>query len=573
MKGFKSCLRDAEGKGLAESAEVAHILAQSYSKLCGDFIKQNRNRKRVSAVIGVLAFILFIVFVAMGPMAGWVIMLLIALGAGGFYYAAMQRKPKARVLALGKTYWVGSFEDFEDGQLLIDKSQLTESTSFVVPIPGIAPSELLAAAAKSEKLVASPPVMASRASSGETIGVDGEDTGNNDPIRTIQAQIAEVAEGLANYRTEQASLPVVPAGSSLTRAIISNLPSAADIEPKHSIVGIASREIDAKLKELDKLTRIVSEKTERSSNLEELTEQVVAGLEASVKKLDDIRRVSLIEVLSESLAHLEKALEAPMMLYYCPVCLANAAKEARIGLDKIYGMQIEDGDTMKELFQESADSSLAEMVEHFMITSRAAIMKLDITPNGEIWRCPQDHTRQINDEHVYRSYRAMQELVMPLWDQLWMELSSERAGLHERKDEKQRDNVQVEHRETLQAIEGFNAERREIRTRMDNLSSSTLRAVETFNELISSFIQSGLVAGREMAAEADEAKQFRQNYIGFLDDIDKKVSMIESELDKKLDESLTRHGPVMEIVDAVKVGSQFMEPTKPAAEQIIIEKL
>lgn len=568
MKGFRSALR-LNGAELPEAAERAHILASIYSDLWRDFIAKSRNWRMNGFIIaGAGAAVAIFALVVRIPLL-LVLGLLVAAGGATVVTVAIRRMPQNRVRSICKGYWVGSFQDFEGGQLLVDKSRLTRLTGFSVPVPGMTPEEMVSAAATSRKAVESLPILAPRTGSGD--GPEG--SGRGDPFRDIKAPISAVARGLENFREEQVALPVLPCNSPLTQAIVRDIGSAGEVTPGQTLGGVSSQEIRDKLAGLGRLTGIVREKAGRTASVDELAEQVVSSMEADVKTLDNTQRTSLVEVLNKQLLQLEHAYQAPMRLYYCPECLKEAARLANIRYDRILGVQVDNKESLKELFQ--GDSVVPDSLEQFVTTSRAATLKLDKRRDGtnwrREWRCSQGHQHSLDDSEIYTAYRAKQELIFPLWDQLWMELSTDRAGLHERKDKEQRDNMQAEHRETVQAIDGFNAERRDIRSRIDSLNSSTIRAVETFGELISSFVQSALVSDGEVAGELREAQQFRSEYTRLLGEIDRKIASIEHDLGARREESLRRHGPVMEFVDTVKVGTQFMPPPSPRGE-VTVEK-
>lgn len=494
------------------------------------------------------------------------------------------RRPKARVTRVGKGYWVGGFYDFEDGKVLVDKSQLTGQVSFQVPVPAMEPEAMVGLSREANQLAGSmPKLLKRRSASGAAIAT------TQNPIEGVKARLGEFTTSLDEARGQPVTMNVLANGSTLTRAIVHDVGKAETVKPRNSLIGRNAADVEAQLDSLAKLKATAAQSAGQAASLEELTERLLGELESAAQKVDSIQRLTLVQVLGKQLLQLERAYRAPMMYYYCPNCLERLARDLKCDLDQM--MLGHETAAMENEAAGSCEASsaslcttpeqLSEAVERFSTTTRAAIMVLDRQSWGDgdqrcaerKWHCPLCGERfDLEDGRVtrYRTYRTKQELVLPLWDQLWMELSSERAGLLERKDKEHRDNINHENQETVQAAGDFAAERREVKNRMENLNASTVRALSVFSNLIDSFVDSQLVGRSEVRGDEERLRDSRQEFLAKLDQIDKTIEGIEQGLARECEESLQRRGTLLDYADEVKLHSQFTPPKKDDREQLVI---
>lgn len=560
MKGFKSVLLDEGGEPLNESDEAAHLLTMVYSDIARKHLKETRQLR----MWGYITLILGVGFVLL-----WI---------------AYSRRPKACVTRIGKAYWVGALYNFGGAQVIVDKSHLVPSVEFRVPVPDRSPAEILEAKERAESLLADLPILAPRRAWGGNVP-----SGRGDPLSAFIQEVDVVRGGFERAQDQAVSLNALQAASPLAKAIGKGA-SADSVFGRNLLVAPESSAVAQRLAELQHLTELASQRTQVGKPVEDVARDVLGSLDRTTKSLEEIQERSLVKILQPLLTGLEHAYRAPMLIFYCRSCVEKTCRQLQLDLQfmarSLEMMALGAADAPEDagnlVMLEKVWDDLGDSLSSFSAASRAAVLQLEFRKTDgrdmRVWRCRLcNKNRDIQHpadaaSGIITAHRAKQELVLPLWDQLWIELSSERAGLLERADKEQRDNVQQEHRETVQAVDEFAAERREVKNRMEQLAASTLRAVETFSSLIDSFLEAALLGPAETEPSRLELEGYRKQYLAKLQRLDTTIETIENHLQEETEKSLHRRKPIQDFVDAVKASKQFTQlPPRNDARDIVVE--
>ncbi len=397
-------------------------------------------------------------------------------------------------------------------------------------------------------------------------------------MSALVEQLNFFSAGLDRGQDENLTLNALRADSPLSQALLGDAAPKDTVQPRNALIGKDIAQTDDRLKNLARMTSISRELTNESKRVEDLAEETAGHLDKLVNDLDTIHRNSLITILQAQMDRLEKAYKAPTLLYCCPHCLHNAARELQVDLESSLADMVDDE---KQILQEGDSTRLSQTVEDFATTSRAAILRLEKLPEKNRtgndtylrrWRCGLcNNTYDLGQKEIVQTHIAKQELVLPLWDQLWMELSTERAGLLERKDKEQRDNVSAEHQEIVHTMDQFMAERREIKGRMEALADRTIRAVEVYSSLIRSFVEGGVLPGGSVTRESGALKRYQSEYLSRINQLEQDIGAVEGELVRERDDSLHRRKNILDFADEVKLRSQFLPAAKPVPGEIIFE--
>lgn len=498
MPTLDSVLFD-DGKPVKSELEPAYLLAWLNGRLTRDFRNARRDRvakmqtqRMFGFVIAILAALAGLVVLTQVPDVkplGYFLFVaaLVALGLAvhAINEAAKARasRSNARVLRLAKVHWTGTVLPFDgESSLIIDRTGIFPPQRLSLPFLPDGPHRLRTFQEQLRSFGHEAPIVLSR---------DGDPEG--DPAlfgleRDLDALSRRIEQALADVNSIDVTIPALSGTSGFTRAVLAELPHAADDGPVFPL-----RSDDRNMREaLDDLRYALSQDRgdgdDALSSLEDSAQELLDRLENRRAELTSIRRSALQGVLNDALTRLSKNFLLPMVRVCCPECLRNAAAQASTNAPD------DPTDPIAPL-RHIERPSLYRMYYH--VDSGTASSG---SSESGMWHCERCHARVRPSDVKYVSSKLREDLLFPVWTSLWMELEQEKNRIVREKEKEMRDRAVQEFEALRNAAQQYTGERRRIDDRLQDQRTLALKARQRIRTMVEAFETAKILRPGEAAA-------------------------------------------------------------------------
>jgi len=506
------------------------------------------------------------------------------------------------VTHLGKVHYVVNVVPFEDGRLLIDNSGTYPKEALTYPeIPqGIERLKSL-----SESLSQIPSELPIFLSS--TAQTDLQDKPRLSGIEAEMEQVLNVSEKIfsdtADIRTE---LPVFHNTHNLVRSIqmLKEHIKKEDI-PSLNLLQIDPA-VDNAVKSLEQTSAEAAEVRKLGAeNIETLMKDVVQRMDSYVMKTKKARDHSLHEVLSDGLDNLKHIYDYPLTRFYCPKC--HQVEQYReistpLPIDQVNQTTVESlspfyrsqemmhlrglSDTIRRYLEQAQRTGEDLAAEHFSILreklqsyeerirelaveiegldpkvelhKRNAILKYNSVK--KLWIC-QLCGESFSDEqaHWARMLKVKDDLILPIWDNLWMEKHDERNRIIREKETELRSNKEKEASQIREEAKVFTEEYRAVRNHLEEAGSGYLVATQQLQMMLNFFSARGILSQDTIAAMS-QYLNLGEGQSSTVGDIITTTDQLEFQLEQEPDGVFIRRGQLIDYADEVRNAEKYIAP-------------
>jgi len=585
-----SCLEDERGQPIDTEDEIAYILASTYNQLGGDRIIW---RRKMSWIVTGLSLVISIVLSVVTQSPAWLILMIIPAIVLAFAYFT---RLKGSIESIRKVHWIAEFRDLENGSILIDKSGLTEPTRFTFPLIGEDLETILNLAGEINRSALDRSVLIPI--SDETLSFEDRQLPANELETEIRSEIDTLTNIFKNSQDESIDLRALDSHSNITETIIRNIESYTQSEPNILIKGQENRDIEKLLDKLQEVTQLASKEATDIMSIELVAKELIQSIENSLKKLDEVRRTTLVEILAPQLNGLSSFYDLAMLKRYCPKCcniaLGNPNQpednDAVEGLDEVNNVEKESEARDSKSFQvENAiriraidelsnqrlesggldSEALREQVASFDGVLKTSRLRFSNVEEKKYWYCPLCHTKYDSQAALFDIHVIKDEMVYPLWDILWNELSNERAEIIREKEQERRENLNQELVEINAIFDDFKEEQRLWRSKLNDLRETNLKTAETLTSIINAFDEYDVIQSYEANTFKTRVMDEQSSNEQAISKVQKSLDTWEGDLRARIEEAQHLRAPIIDKVDEVKVKGRFFEIKRDTDEDLL----
>lgn len=556
MRARKSTIQNEEGKNLATEIELACIIADTYSDLGADkFIQLKRYAWVLSGITLVIAIILAVIVTPL-----LLLLIVIAAAAAGYAYLSSLR---VDIESIRRVHWLAKFEDVGDGHIMLDRSGTTSSTTFAFPVMRDNPDKLLSLNDRFKRLAEDDSIL---------LPLHDVELGSEDfrlPGNSLETEICstldEISNVYASSSDEKINMVAIDKTSKVVQRIISEMDNFVETDPVTVVRRTDDVEHEQILAKLREMTSLAYESINEVNPVEYMAQDIMKNSKELVLKIDEVRRRSLVDVLARQLDSLNQYYNFPNTKRYCPNCVNEV-------------MRNNSGDGMVVSIitsQASEDDITKERLDKRDKVLRSCLLKLNFR-TGE-WHCPLcSSIYDITDnESFYEMHQVKDEIIYPLWDILWMELSNEKAEIIREKERERRENINQELSELNNLLKEFADERRDLRAKANELMQTSISCSATLLSMIDTFEDYELISSGDAKKYRGRIEEMRMSQREDLAKLKDGLELAENDLKERSQAVSGRRSPLIDMVDEVKVKGRFFQvPSEAglAAESVALRQ-
>lgn len=446
------------------------------------------------------------------------------------------------VTHIGKMYYLVDIIHFEDGKMVVDTSGIQERTKFVYPgIPGAA-NRLKKIIKIMDRLdeelpILLPPAPKTGITDDESLTGIEEEMAH---ILTLNRQLLdEKIEDTAEVPAFSSTSDVVHSLHLLSGYLQDGEPALTISQPEESVEQslISLQAINENAKEIEK---------QGGDNDENIMRNVRDEMDMQINRTKRARDYSLIEVLGKNLDELKPLYDYPLTRFYCPKCHKvpeYAAKKAPVPIAELNESPI---DQLKEFykstemiqFRKLADNIRRHLdqarrdgedlsCEHYRILEsklvsfekkvRELALEIEgIDPKAEVhsrnavlkyntlhhhWKCQLCGETFTDEEAQWaRILKIKDDLILPVWDKLWLEKHDESMRILREKEAELRKNRELESKQLREEADVFTQEYREVRNLLEEANAEYQASHQQFQMMCDFFERRGILSEETVAS-------------------------------------------------------------------------
>jgi hypothetical protein len=468
------------------------------------------------------------------------------------------------VTKLGKLHYSARVVPFEAGHIVLDSSGLLPKFEFTYPeiTDGAARIEKLHAdfSQLPEELpillnpADPPPAPPKRGDdfsfSPQLVGLESDLRGILEQANQIFSDTEDIVASLAVYSNQSNFVRSLQQTSNLLKdGQVGMLLQKEEPELENIILRLSATREQAKVAQ-----------AAGGESLESLMEQIVQKVEGYLGQIKSVRDYSL-SILSDDLRFMDKFYDYPMTRFYCPKChevaqwkrsflpvaperILEASEDdvARLPLgDELIKLR-RHVDTLKRYVQtlrnavpiskgpatDATDEQLSAVENKIGVLEltiqqilHQAINAADYSQAGEVvkrnavlkyslnqgrWKCQLCEAEFTNEEaQLGRLLKVKDDLMLPIWDTLWLEKSDEKNRIIREREAEKRNNKQNEAAQIRSEAQVFTEEWRQIRSSQETIRVQVEKARFQLDTMLNYY------ASQQMVSPATE-RQFRSMF-------------------------------------------------------------
>lgn len=506
------------------------------------------------------------------------------------------------VTEIGKMYYMVDVIPFEEGKMVVDTSGIQERTKFVYPEIPQSLDRLKEIVATMKQLPEELSILLPLTSKP---GLQGEE-----PLAGIEGDMAHILSlnrELLDERIDSAAeVPAFSSDSDVVHSLNFLSENLEDGEP-----GITISQPEESVEESLKGLKTINENAKEIEKLggdndENIMRNVRDEMDEQVTRTKRVRDYSLIDVLGKNLDALKPLYDYPLTRFYCPKCHKvpqYIAGTAPVPIDELNEKPIEQlsgfykSDEMVH-FRKLADNIRNHLdqarrngddlnSEHFRILENKLIsyeekireLALEIEgidPKAEVhsrnavlkyntlhdhWKCQLcGETFTTEEAHWARMLKIKDDLILPLWDKLWLEKHDESMRIIREKEAELRKNKELESSQLREEANVFTQEYREVRNQLEE-ASAEYQATRHQLRMMCDFFERRQILSRETVASLrndvmgnNDAGQTSEQIIQISD-------QLENQLEQEPETVFLRRGQLADYTEEVRNTHKYFKPS------------
>ncbi|HLP60575.1 MAG TPA: hypothetical protein VK186_17165, partial [Candidatus Deferrimicrobium sp.] len=454
-------------------------------------------------------------------------------------------EPPPGVSHIGKINYMVNVIPFEDGKMVVDISGIQERIKVLYPeIPQSA--QRLKEITESMKILPKELTVLLPAALKTELKDKDQLTG----IESDLANILSLNRQLLDEKVDSiAEVPVFDVNSDVVHSLHclskylddenENAPSITISQPEDSVNRSLKElvSINENAKEIEKLG---------GQNDESMLQDVCTELNARVSRAKHIRDYSLIDILGKNLDELEPLYDYPMTRFYCPKCHKvpdYIAKTAPVPIDKLHENPIDQlngfykreeilrfrilSDQIRHHLDQALKSNEDLSSEHYRVLKNKLISYEEMMRNLALEIKDMDSRAEIHSRNAVLKYNTIQDnwkcqlcgetftteeaqwarmlkikddLILPMWDKLWLEKHDESMRILREKETELRKNKELESRQLREEANIFSQEYRAVRNHLEEANSSYQATLRQFEMMCDFFERRRILAPETIAS-------------------------------------------------------------------------
>ena len=574
MLSVQSVFRRPDGATLSNADEAAHVVAAIYDRLGVTSALKKIFWLKVLGIAGCALGIILLVGALITEIAdggdGLIIFLVIvgllflAVGFGMIIASMRIVLPVVRTTRLTRLPWEVSLHPLNGRTIVVDESGFLPSSRFEFPSTEKSFGDIQDLMEEIANLVRLRPVLMDRMKSSRTALEFDPLKGQEEVL--IRDYLDELADAFGNTDVKVVNLPALENSSPVIGFVDRGIQDAPNVSVPHVFQGNVDRDTGQKIEILDSLSRRRAypeldtgqrpdpdlqrpDRADQQPDDEGNAQHFDDFFEETNKQLDDmgvLRTKGLVgEVLGDQIQLVGQASGSAMRHYYCRNCFTKDLSPSTTGSP---GSQREIGQptTSGNIRSSEEFKDKITQVERLIYSSRLRLRRMckecrrpaserdfcsscqrsktkegtDII--GQFWSCPLcghvwDAKLFTPQDYFVSTLKIKEEIVLPLWDILWSELAVEKVRIISQKEEQQRENNNLEDNELEGMAREFAQDRRLLRTRLDDLSQTSITASSTLKGVITSFRDKQIINAESAKAYLERADQYNSNHQASID--------------------------------------------------------
>jgi transposase-like protein len=437
---------------------------------------------------------------------------------------------------IGKMYYMVDVIPFEDGKMVVDTSGIQERTTFVYPEFLESVNRLKEIVENMKRLSGELPILLPPSCKSD---LQGEESLTG--IEGDMAHILSLSLQLLGDKID--AFAEVPAFSSNSDVVHSLHFLSAYLEDGERGISISQPEetVEQSLKGLRAINETAKEiEKQGNDNDENIMQNVQDEMNMQVNRTKRTRDYSLIDVLGKNLDELKPLYDYPLTRFYCPKCHKvpeYAAKTAPVPIAELNERPIEQ---LKEFYKSTEMVQFRKLVdnirrhldqaskdgedlssEHYrvleskLVSYEKKIRELafeieGIDPKAEMhsrnavlkyntlhkhWKCQLCGETFTDEEAQWaRILKIKDDLILPVWDKLWLEKHDESMRIIREKEAELRKNRELESRQLREEADVFTQEYREVRNQLEVANAEYQTSHQQFKMMCDFFERRGILS-------------------------------------------------------------------------------
>ncbi len=512
------------------------------------------------------------------------------------------QRPVPQVVShLGKLHYVANIMPFEEGKIVVDATGTKAEQTIVYPEIPDSQNRLQSLSEKLAEIPEELPILLP----GVAKQIDSEEKPQLTGIEADMGDVLSIADRIFMTTVDiNTKLPVFSANDDLVHSLRRLSQHLTDGEP---VFHLAQPDPN-----LDRsATALVQTSVEAAAvrqlgvaSGEALMKEAVQRIDNHVAQAKIARDRSLMDILSQGLDSLKGIYDYPLTRFYCPKChqveqyrcetlpvaLAEISDAPVAILDDLprsedihslrslvdsirrYLLQSEQqGDRLTAEHLDLLHSKLhtyEERIRELAIEvpdldprseqhKRNAVLKYNTTHN--CWTC-QLCSETFSEEQAQwaRLLKVKDDLILPLWDTLWMEKHDERNRIIREKETELRDNVEQEAAFLREEAKVFTEEFRPVRDQLEQAGSSSRVAKQQIEMMLTFYRERGILS--------DNTAQEMYTYINgsatgqSADEIVRLARQLETQLSEEAETVLIRRSQLKDYPDEMRNTAKYFAP-------------
>jgi transposase-like protein len=313
------------------------------------------------------------------------------------------------------------------------------------------------------------------------------------------------------------------------------------------IISQPEESVEQSLKSLQAINENAKEiEKQGGDNDENIMQNVRDEMDTQIDRTKRARDYSLIEVLGKNLDELKPLYDYPLTRFYCPKCHKvpeYAAKKAPVPIAELNERPI---DQLKEFYKSTEMVQFRKLVdnirrhldqagkdgedlssEHYrileskLVTYEKKIRELaleieGIDPKAEVhsrnavlkyntlhhhWKCQLCGETFTDEEAQWaRILKIKDDLILPVWDKLWLEKHDESMRIIREKEAELRKNRELESKQLREEADVFTQEYREVRNQLEEANAEYQASHQQFQMMCDFFERRGILSAETVAS-------------------------------------------------------------------------
>jgi transposase-like protein len=446
------------------------------------------------------------------------------------------------VTHIGKMYYLVDVIPFEDGKMVVDTSGIQERTKFVYPGIPQAVNRLKEIVEIMERLSEDLPVLlppTSKAGTREEDSLTGIEEEMAHILTLNRQLLEEKIDATAEVPAFTSTSDVVHSLHLLSEYLEEGKPGIIISQPEESV--------EQSLKSLQAIHENAKEiEKQGGDNDENIMQNVRDQMDTQINRTKRARDYSLIEVLGKNLDQLKPLYDYPLTRFYCPKCHKvpeYAAKTAPVPIAELNERPI---DQLKEFYKSTEMVQFRKLVdnirrhldqagkdgedlssEHYRVLEsklvsyekniRELALEIEgIDPKAEVhsrnavlkyntlhhhWKCQLCGETFTGEEAQWaRILKIKDDLILPVWDKLWLEKHDESMRIIREKEAELRKNRELESKQLREEADVFTQEYREVRNQLEEANAEYQASHQQFQMMCDFFERRGILSAETVAS-------------------------------------------------------------------------